>query len=86
MDFELENTSLKDDTPKMVLRAGGRYKNPQGDRNQKQNWRKSKNQQVYVPSVWYLREWLDVFPGQLERLTGTTYIFSMVYKKPDMSD
>ena len=40
MDFELENTSLKDDT-----HSKDGAKNPQGDRNQKQNWRKSKNQQ-----------------------------------------
>ena len=66
MDFELENTSLKRWHSKDGAKSLVVYKNPQGDRNQKQNWRKSKNQQVYVPSVWYLREWLDVFPGHLE--------------------
>ena len=35
--LNLRTRVSKDDTPKMVLRASQRYKNPQGDRNQKQN-------------------------------------------------
>ena len=83
--LNLRTRVSKDDTPKMVLRASG-------IRTPKETGTKSKiDENPRISKCTYLVSDTSgndstFFQANSRKLTGSTYIFSMVYKKPVISD